>query len=177
MKKIISTLVVIAVLLAACSNSKQNKIDKIKELEKIVSSKTDTFNIKKANELVEAYVDFADAFPKDTMAAPCYYKAASILMNTGDPNKAVELFDKIINNYPDYKKLPDCMFMKAFTYDNFLQNKKKAEECYNAFIKKYPDNEFADDAKSLLEMLNKTPEEIAAELDAKLKADTVKKSE
>ncbi|MFH0895947.1 MAG: tetratricopeptide repeat protein [Bacteroidota bacterium] len=166
--------VIFALVFASCSEGRQTKIDKIKELEKVVHSKTETtFNVAKAKELADAYVDFAKEYPDDTAAASCCFKAASISMNTGNPNQAIELFDKIISDYPDFKKVPECMFLKAFTYDNFLKNIKKAEEGYNAFIKKYPDNEFADDAQSLLGMLGKTPEQISAELIAKQKTDTL----
>ncbi len=174
MKNTLLLLVTFALVFVSCSNNKQIKMDKIKELEKIVNSKTDTtFNVAKAKELAEAYVDFAKEYPDDTAAASCYFKAASISMNTGNPNKAIELFDKIINDYSDFKKAPECMFLKAFTYDNFLKNIKKAEEGYKVFIKKYPDNEFADDAQSLLDMLGKTDVQISTELMAKQKADTL----
>lgn len=174
MKNIILILVVFAVFFTACTNDKQSKIDKIKELEKIVNSKTDTsYNVAKAKELVAAYIDFADAFTDDTAAATCYYNAAKISMYTGSPKKAIEYFNKVISDYPDYKKMPDCMFQKAFTYDNFLKDFKKAEEAYKAFIKKYPNDDFADDAQSLIDMLGKTDEQIGTELMAKNKKDTL----
>ena len=174
MKNTLLLLVICAMIFSACSGNKQSKIDKIKDLEKIVNSKTDTvFNVAKAKELAEVYVDFAKEFPDDTAAASCYFKAASISMNTGNPNRAIELFEMIFSDYPDFKKVPECMFLKAFTYDNFLKNIKKAEEGYKAFIKKYPDNEFADDAQSLLDMLGKTDAQISAELSAKQKSDTL----
>lgn len=173
MKKVAPFIFIIAILITACGNDKQSKIDKIKELESIVNSKSDTtYNVAKALELSDAYIDFAKAYPNDTNAVLCYFKAASILMNAGNPNRAVEIFDKIISDYPDFERLPECMFLKAFTYDNFLKNLKKAEEGYKEFIQKYPANEFADDAQSLLDILGKTPEQLGAELIAKQKSDS-----
>jgi TolA-binding protein len=174
MKKMYLLFVVVALTIASCTNNRQAKVDKIKELEKTVNSKTDTtFNVAKAKELADAYVDFATEFPDDTAAAPCYFKAARILMNNINPNRAIELYDIIINDYPDYDKVAECMFLKAFTYDNFLKNIVKAKEGYKAFLSKYPKNEYADDAESLIEMLGKTPEQISAELRAKQKEDSI----
>lgn len=176
MKKLYSILVVMAVILAACTDSRQSKIDKIKELEKKFNSKTDTsFSVKNANELVAAYIDFSESYPKDTAAATCYYNAGKISMYTGSPKKAVEYFDKVITDYPDFKKMNDCMFQKAFTYDNFIKDVKKAKEAYEAFIKKYPGDDFADDAQSLINMLGKTDDQIVAELEAKQKTDSTGK--
>jgi outer membrane protein assembly factor BamD (BamD/ComL family) len=174
MKNVLISCLTLMVLFSSCSNKKQEKIDKIKELENIIGSKSiSSFNVAKAKELADAYIEYANAYPDDTASVTYYFKAASLSMNTGEPEQAVKLFDTIIKNYPDFKRIPECMFLKAFTYDNFLENIKKAEEGYKAFIKKYPDNEFADDAQSLLDMLGKTPEQISAELEAKQQTDTV----
>lgn len=177
MKNSLLILMAFAVFFTACTNNRQSKIDKIKELEKIVYSKSDTaYNFTKAKELVTAYIDFATKYPDDTAAVTCYYNAAKISMYTGSPKKATEYFDKIISDYPDFKKMPDCMFQKAFTYDNFLKDIMKAKEAYEAFIKKYPNDDFADDAQSLIDMLGKTDEQIGAELMAKQKKDTLEAS-
>ena len=52
------------------------------------------------------------------------------------------------------------MFLKAFTYDNDLKKVEEARVLYNEFLKKYPNDEFADDTKFLLENLGKDDEEI-----------------
>ena len=176
MRKIVSILVIITVIFTACTDNKQSKIDKIKDLEKKMNSKTDSsFSIAKQKELVTAYIDFAESYPDDTSAATCYYNAAKISMYT-DPKKAVEYYDKVISDYPNFRKMNDCMFQIAFTYDNYLKDIKKAKEAYEAFIKKYPNDDFADDAQSLIDMLGKTDQQIAAELQAKNKKDTLETS-
>ena len=173
MKRICLSLAIVALLFSACTNNKQGKIDKIRELESVVNSKADTvYNVAKAKELADAYIDFAVEFPDDTAAATCYYNAARILMNNLNPGKAVEYFDKVIKDYPDYRRVAECMFLEAFTYDNFLKDINKAKEGYNTFISKYPNHEYADDARSLIEMLGKTPEQISAEFQEMQQNDT-----
>ena len=53
--------------------------------------------------------------------------------------------------------------MKAFTYDNEMGEKEKAKALYTEFLEKYPNDDFADDTKFLLENLFKSNEEIIQE--------------
>jgi len=84
-----------------------------------------------------------------------------------DSQKAIELFDRLMVEYPDYEKVPECLFMKAFIYDNNLQEYDKAKEVYLEFLEKYPDDEFADDARASINNLGKSLEEIIREFEEK----------
>jgi TolA-binding protein len=81
-------------------------------------------------------------------------------MNTNRSRQAIRYYDRIITDYPGYKKTPEAMFLKGYVYENNLGRLDKAKEIYEAFLELYPDNEFADDAEVSLRFLGKSPEEL-----------------
>ena len=173
MKKII-IFTLFSALIISCSNNKEKEISKIKDLEKAtLSSNTVSIDYNKAKELVDAYINFVKNYSKDSACANYLFKAANISMNIGKAQLSVELFDQIIKDYSGFNKVADCMFMKAFVYDDKLKNINKAREAYKAFLNKYPSNEFADDAQACLDNLGKTPEQLIKEFEAKQKKDSL----
>ena len=98
-------------------------------------------------------------------------------MNIDKAKHSIELFDRIINDYPKFAKVADCMFLKAFVYDDKLKDYKKAKEAYEAFLKKYPTHEFAESAKACIENLGKSPDQLIREFEAKQKQDSLIKKE
>lgn len=123
----------------------------------------------KVKEMLDLYTKFADTYAKDTLAPAYLYKAANLSMNTNQNDNAILLLDRIIKEYPDYSKLPETYFLKAFIYDNNIKNINKAREAYTEFLKKFPKSDLADDAVISLDNLGKTPELIIQEFEAKLK--------
>ena len=73
------------------------------------------------------------------------------------------LYDEILDDYPDFEKAPTVLFLKAFVYDDQLQDYTNAKKYYELFLEKYPNNEFTDDAEISLKNLGKTPEELIEE--------------
>jgi len=142
----------------------------IKELEKQMSAenfKFDENGMKVANDLIQAYVDYAEK-NKNSDEAPAYlFDAANMAMNVNQADKALELFNRIIYQYPDYKKTPDCLFLLAYIYENNLQNFGKAKEIYEDFLAKYPDHDFADDARISIDNMGKPLDELVKEFEAK----------
>jgi len=114
-------------------------------------------------ELLSSYQNFALKYPKDSLSPEYLYKAAALTNSIGRGTQAIELYETIIQNYPDFKKLPDCYFMEAFVYENVLGNIGKAAEKYSEFIEKFPNHPLADDALTALKFLGKTPDEILQE--------------
>jgi TolA-binding protein len=58
---------------------------------------------------------------------------------------------------------------KLSPYDNDLKDFAKAGKYYNEFLTKYPNNDFTESAKFLLENLGKSEEELKKILDEKSK--------
>jgi len=173
MKKYILLALFTAFILTSCSHSKDKDLLKIKDFEKsVLGNVAAPLNMENAEKLVILYTDFAKKYPNDTNSVNFLFKAANISMIL-QPKRSVELFDQIIKDYPAYNKMAHCMFLKAFVYDDKLKNINKAREAYEEFIKKYPTNEFTDDAKACLDNLGKTTEQLIQEFEAKQKTDSL----
>lgn len=164
--KLLSVLALISIYFAACSPSKEKYETKINELEKnLFSEKNTSINKINAKELINAYIEFAEKFPADSNSAKYLFNAADISMNILESDKAISIYNKIINDYPSFKKAPECLFLKGFVYENNLHDLEKAKTIYLEFLEKYPDNDFADDAKISIENLGKTPEQLILEFE------------
>lgn len=109
------------------------------------------------------YVDASEAFvlinPDDPKSPELLNKAAETARSLKTYNKAISLYDWVIEKYPSNKLAAQALFLKAFTYDNDLHDIDKAKIFYEEFGKKYPTHDFADDAKVLLENLGKSDQE------------------
>ncbi len=110
--------------------------------------------------MIHLYVDFADTYPKDSISPYYLFKAADVSVNTFHSDESIALFNKLLKNYPDFEKAPHALFLKAFTYENYLHQLDSAKASYQLFLAKYPNHAFANDAKISLDNLGKTPEEI-----------------
>ncbi len=84
-------------------------------------------------------------------------------------NKALFYFNKLQNNFPDYKNTPYSVFLQAFLYESQMNDTAKAREYYNLFISKYPNHNLVKDAKASINMLGKDLNEIIKEFEAKNK--------
>jgi TolA-binding protein len=161
--KIVRFFILLTALSAILAQCKPDPKARITELEAKIASENfslDEKGMQTANELIAAYIEYAEKF-KDSPEAPDYlYKAADISLNTGKSKEALELYNRIIYQYPDYKKVPECLFLVAYIYENFIQNFGKAKEVYELFIAKYPNHDFADDAAISIQNMGKSPEEL-----------------
>jgi TolA-binding protein len=117
--------------------------------------------------LISAYEDFATDYPDETQSPDFLFKAGDMAMNLNKPNKAISFFNRILSEYPDFDKIPQCVFLKAYIYENSLFDLDKAKLIYEDFIKRFPNDEFADDAAVSLKNLGKSPEELIKEFEAK----------
>jgi TolA-binding protein len=161
--KIARVFILLTLLSAILIQCKPDPKAKITALEEQIASGNFTMDEKgmqTANELVAAYLDYAEKF-KESPDAPDYlYKAADISLNINKSKEALDLYNRIIYQYPDYKKAPECLFLVAYIYENYMQNFGKAKEIYEMFIAKYPDHDFADDAAISIQNMGKSPEEL-----------------
>ncbi len=161
----------VAILVLACTSSKQKSKDYIERLIKELYADTVTvIDPNKATELVKEYENYAESYPDDMNSPEYLFKAAHIAMNSVSGRQAIEIFRKIMITYPDYEKTPECLFFIAYIYDNTIQDLDEAKIIYQEFIDKYPENEFADDAQASIKNLGKSPEELIREFEEKLKA-------
>jgi len=169
MKKLLILLALVPMFYWGCNHTgnentmtgRDSALATIQNLEhKLYADSSQTINPSFATETMIAYARFAHDFPSDTLSPEMLFKAAEIARAIHNGQEAVLYYDRICQNYPNYEKAPTALFLKAFTYENVLKDTVNAKMSYKAFLKKYPDNQFADDAKYSLKYLGKTPEEL-----------------
>jgi tetratricopeptide (TPR) repeat protein len=124
-------------------------------------------------EMARLYVDASEAAvmsnPNMPQAAEYLHRAAETARTLRNIPKAITLYDWIIEKYPNDKRGATSLFLKAFTYDNDLKDFTNAKKYYEEFLAKYPNNEFTESAKFLLENLGKSEEELKEILEKKSK--------
>lgn len=119
-----------------------------------------TFDRRKALAMIDVYKAYANANPYDTLSAQYLLKAANLAKSMHDGEQSVKLYDRILKDFPSWKRLPDVMYLKAFTIDSELDRKGEAETAYREVIARYPDHPFAKDARAMIENLKYTDEEL-----------------
>ncbi|MCF8235501.1 MAG: tetratricopeptide repeat protein [Bacteroidales bacterium] len=134
--------------------------------DRLFSGASGSIDKTRAKQLLNTYVTYYYLFPEDSLTPEYLFRAADMSMNLFSAGKSISLFNKVLENYPDYRKAPQCLFLKAFVYENNLNDLDNAKKYYAEFIEKYPNDDFADDAQMSLKNLGKTPEELIREFEA-----------
>lgn len=154
-------LLALVIAVAACAPGSRQEAATIKDAEDALFSNNEGFVDKaKALELVDMYIAFADTYPDDSLAVEYLFKGAEFCLNLGEGERSIELYDRVIREYPEFRKVPECLFLKAYVYENYMGDLESARAYYSEFLGKYPDNEFADDARISIQNLGKSPEEL-----------------
>lgn len=123
-----------------------------------------------AFEAIKLYKQFADSFP-DEKAAPGYlFNAANVSIGIRQYIQAINFLERIKQHFPDYEKSPESLFLMAFIYDNYLDQKGRAREIYEEVIATYPQHKFASDAKEVIKTLEMSDEELIKMFQEKEKA-------
>lgn len=161
MKKSIFILIGFVLIIASCSSKKQQLIASITDSENALKNdSTGIMDYKKATAMISLYEQFVGLYPEDTLSAIYLFKAADVSAHSHQTKQAIELYKKLIKNYPDYKNVPNAMFFIGFLYENELKDKKEATKAYRDFLMQYPDNEQADAARFLLQNINTSDEDL-----------------
>ncbi len=128
--------------------------------DQLTNKETGKIDVKVANNFVAAAEIHAMLQPDDSENPNNLHKAGEIARSMRAFPKAIDIYSWIYTQYPESNKAAQSLFMSAFTYDNELKQVDKAKALYNEFLKRYPNDDFADDTKFLLEHLGKSNEEI-----------------
>jgi TolA-binding protein len=126
---------------------------------------TGRIDLRRANDFITGASLFALVSPKAAQTPELLYKAAETARTIQAFSKALELYDWLIDKYPNFEKVSQAMFLKGFTLDNDLSRLEEARQVYEDFLAAYPQDDFADDARFLLDNLGKTDEEIIQSFD------------
>ena len=115
---------------------------------------------KVVNDFINCCELYALMLPQNPQSPEMLHKAGEAARSIRSFPKALELYEWISEKYNNSPKGPQAMFLRAFTLDNDMKKYDEAKVIYEEFLKKYPDDEFADDTKFLLQNLGKSDEEI-----------------
>lgn len=161
---LISTLMMIS-----CDSQLKKDEKDIASLEKELTLEAERPNQAKLEQLMDKYLNYVDKHAQDTAAPQYLYKALSLAVGTNQGEKAMELADRTLNDYPQSDKIAETVFLKAYIYENLLSNLGQAQKTYRDFIARFPDHDLADDAEAALRNLGKSPEELVKEFEQKAK--------
>lgn len=118
------------------------------------------FDAKGAQALLDVYKAFVRKHPLDTISPEYLFRGAGVAKALGRPEEGLQLYDRIIKEYPSWDRIVDTHYMKAFTLDADLDRKGEAETAYREVIDRYPDHPFARDAQAMIDNLPYTDEEL-----------------
>jgi outer membrane protein assembly factor BamD (BamD/ComL family) len=138
---------------APAEDSLQTSIEKM-EVEIKQHAELDTAMARK---LTDAYLEYAQLHPEDSIAPYYISRAAEIYKEMpGRALTAVVTYNKVITDYPDNPLAARSVFMIGFVFDDKLQDTARAAKSYSHFLKEYPNHPMAADARQLLQMLKDT---------------------
>lgn len=153
-------LFILVLFITSCGRPQEKFQSDIKKSESVLfqdsSSVPDTA---KARALINMYTDYAEQFQDDTLSPEYLFRAADLCTGIGEYREAVSYYGKI-QRYPNYRKTPVALFLQGFVTENHLNDPANAKSYYEKFIDTYPQHKMTDDARTSLENLGKTPDEL-----------------
>ena len=159
MKKILLILS-LALMMASCGQ--KMTVEEINKLESQVFGVGASPEKENVVKLVDAYVLYAKQNPDDVKSPDYLFKALDVAVgiNAEGPQKAIDIADVMIEQYPDFEMTPMAMFLKGFVYENMMTDYEKALDTYYQFLERYPNSSLVNDVKSTIENIGLTPEEL-----------------
>lgn len=116
-----------------------------------------------AEKLVRDSKHYANQF-KDNKKTPGFlFRAGEVARSIGNTEEAINIFRRTYTQFPQSDFAVKAMFMEANTFEDDLKEKEKAKKAYQRVIDRYPEDELAKEAQKLLEVIDKTPEELIKE--------------
>jgi tetratricopeptide (TPR) repeat protein len=86
-------------------------------------------------------------FSNQTILDDVYWLEADMRMKRGEFDEAINLLQKILDEYPDDVLTDDAYFLQADIYERQLKKKDKAMEIYREFLNKYPGSVYSAEAR------------------------------
>ena len=157
---LILTLAVIAV---ACGPNREQRIQEIETIEDSISEYAAVLDTVVAENLTTLYLNFSDKYPTDSLAPVYLFKAADIQSNLLHTERAISLFNRVIDSYPDFEEVPMCYFLIGNAYE-LNDQYDEARAAYQLFIDKYPDHFMAEQTRIMLPRVGMTPEEMLEDI-------------
>ncbi len=179
MKRII-TIVLAAVLLAACGSKNNAGKATRQEADSLVAAYRYSDSLFAAcgridtaafNDFITRAQAFAETHPQDTLAPDMLYRAgvgsmilAKAAHTTDDraanARRALAIFRQFQEQFPDHPQYRLCYWQRAIVYDDVLGDWRSAEAEYRDFINRYPDDPLTPQFQEYLKILGKSESEL-----------------
>ena len=174
MKRILVA-ICLMILFGACNSKQSWKRNAIETAEKTLmeqakAGKVDTAAV---NALLSDYEAYSEKYPEDTMGAAYLFKAADFYRYMRKPLKSIDVYARIYERYPSITKHPYALFLQGFIYENEVGNVHAAQMMYEKFLKLYPQHPIANDVRTSLSNLGKTPEELIKQFQENARQDSL----
>ena len=109
------------------------------------------YNLAKYDEAVSLYNQYLDQYkPEGAYCAQALVSLGYIYEEKGEYQKAIELFQEVIHNYPDYL-LHDTVYMELARCYEQVKEWDKATEVYQKVVMNYSDSPILNEAQQKLE--------------------------
>ncbi|UTW61464.1 hypothetical protein KFE98_15815 [bacterium SCSIO 12741] len=176
-----------AALFAACGTSttpestekdseilKKEAIASIKDQEsKLLNSVSGQIDVNQANKVVSLYIQFANNNADDENAPEFLFKAAEVCMGISAFDRSINILKNFDRDYGNHEKAVDALYLTAFIYDNYLNQKGMAETKYRELIQRFPRHEYAIQAQASIKNLHMTDEELIERFEQMNKEDSL----
>lgn len=120
-----------------------------------------------AGQALQIYHEYSQTYPTDEITPDYLFKAGEIATAIQQYPQAYSHYKTISEKYPSYKMIQESMFLEASILDNYLNEDDKARVVYEALIKRFPESTYAKDAKSAIDNLGKSDEDLIKEFKKK----------
>lgn len=107
----------------------------------------------KLNNLKQGISSTNNPISNQTILDDVYLLEANIVLKNGEFQKAIDLLQKILNEYPEDILADDAFFQQAEIYERHLKDLEKAKEHYREFLNKYPGSVFVAEARKRYRVL------------------------
>lgn len=145
-----------------------NLFNRIESYAKILQAKADQeTDFVTANKLVKESQKYADKYWRNEKTPAILFRAGEVARSIKQPEEAINIFRRLYTQFPTTPFAVKAMFMEAATFEDDLKNKAIAKKVYQKVIDKYPDDILAEQARQLLAVIEKTPEELIKEFQQK----------
>lgn len=109
------------------------------------------FYSRRYTDAIGIFEKLLERYPNHSLASNCEYWLGECFFNSGDYNRAIETFERVIQ-YPRSLKKDDALLMIGRSYMALNMN-AKAQEAFNRLIREYPNSEFVVKSEQYLRKL------------------------
>ncbi|MBW6458356.1 MAG: tetratricopeptide repeat protein [FCB group bacterium] len=153
MKKQLGTILLIGILLFACSDNRT--------AEKMFEDGAELYKQDKITQAIRTFDKLSNTYPDDPLAVKALYRLAEIYAgDLQDFESSVKRYVFIADEYPSHTDAPKARFMAGYTLANIIRDFDRAKIEYNKFIRDYPTHPLVESVEFELRNLGKDLDQI-----------------